>query len=562
MAFEDLHSGGIGGLYSSVSRELSDAEISIQEEVQAATAAPSFSASEMSGPATGYAMLREDMKMRAARNDDLARRQRIAFADSARNQLHQDAVRRNGQSDSAAAAMTELGALTQGMDVTAAVNQQVRKDPSLAMNPFYIESVKTFGVMTEDPTEKFLREKGQDIAKAKILSEQFDANMALELGKVKWQHLDDYISMTRKAVEEGRIMGDARVIEANLKKLEVERDYRMAGDSYSRLAGFLEKSGAQDPSGLIEDASYMFNSLGFENFNFDTFVENRGTGRTTEGQMRFMSDKQAMAERSTQLYKNPDQLAKEISVLGDADVLRRAEEGDPDAKKAVSRANSLLMDGAGFYRQRYKSQIEQAARKEKLDELGGNLNRSYLKMMDGVRDIFSNAEIVQGDYARAYSKTRSWVQGLANEHGVSLASELSRDEKIAALKTAGDESSDWATVTDEEIAKKNKDYGLWIDDSETPWMNEARPEETPPYELEDYFNDLNRWADAAIDIIAKRKGFEGQAPEPKSKTSGSTSKPETAPTKTKAGTKAEASPDGMQNINPVNDPLLSKPLGQ
>ena len=502
----EIQSSKMGELYSSVSREFSDAERAIQDEVSDVLQAPVFTADEMVPTGVAYSLMREDMKMRAAQNEELAQRQKIAFADSARSKLHQDAIRQNKQSEDTNFAATQMNELIneRGMSVAEAISFQVKENPQRATSPFYIEFAKALGPLVEEPHEKFMRENGEEFHKLKLSSETLNMQLAVETGKLKVSKIDSMIEAMETQLENVGIAGDNEQYRLNLDNLKLQKDFMVSQDKYSELTEFMKRMGqaGENPVALLEEISGFWGDKNMGSVDWETFIPGVRISGPTEGELLFLTDDRSLRIMATRKgLADPADVAERIAVLGNADMHTAAAGGDSESARLIAEARSWLREGAGVYHNTYKDSINTKARLDKMKEFSTTLSKKYSETISNIRqDLLSQGDDIENEnFTSASHRANQFINELSIELDVPLRSQFDVDDKRTILKANGEVLP--SDITDDEIGKKGEELGLWIDDVNIPTPDVDSNGKINTDEYDTYLTELTSWIDRKVNII-------------------------------------------------------------
>ena len=459
-----------------ISGELSDAEQALEAEVNDVMAAPKFSSNPMVAPATSYALLKEDLKMRAMQNNELAQRQQIAFASSARRAMHDETVKNNAHSAQAEQAMIEITQMrNDGMAEEDAINDYFGRNPTAPMNPILIEALKPMIVFGEDETDRFLRTQGDKLAKTEILTKNFDADAALQKSKWSLEDMPALRKMGLKAIEAGLLAADAKVYQARIDQMEKSLQW----DEAQRGLGMLNKvrqatGNAVVDQGVLYDAVDVMERNGIFITDPVAMVQYNGLD---DYQLGFMADQASINEFAMEMAGSDDpvdvakargQLVEALGALSDPVMLELAEQGDTDATKLVNQGRSAAARGAGVFRRRYKRQLQQKEAEEKLAARSKLLTDPYRITLKNLRE---NLLGEKQHPVLAREQAVDFVNQMGVELGVRIGSALTQEEKVALIKANDPRFVEPEEMNDEGralLAERGEQLGLWINDRGAP----------------------------------------------------------------------------------------------
>lgn len=513
---ERLDSSRVGSLYSSVSREFSDAEEAITREVQDVMTAPRFTADSMAPAVANYAILREDMKMRAMANQELAQRQQIAFSDSARTELHKQALTQNKDKQLAENTAIELKTLMdQGMAFDEAQNKLIRDNPMRALSPMTIELFRPMGALIEDPHEKYMRENGQKLAELGLQKQSFDAQIAVATGKMEYEEIPAMLANLKKARENQSILLDNQKLDANMEKLAKAHEWKVSQDKMRQMTSLWSKvnEGKVNQADL-QHASYVFakNSGGMDH---ETLLQSVRPSGPNEYEMALLTDDRILTRFAADQGMELPEMKDLLSILGDPAAIEEINSTIPGAenpnKAKLARAKQMLNLGAGFYQETYRQEAQAAKLEENLAGRSKAEIRDIMKLKGDVAEYLEDPGFFVDDpnnrqkkipnYRMAQNRTKDLITEIAlTQNGAQLGSALGEDERkkmllakdptalsrFPAYPLAGQMEEVKQQFTQKqfeqaEIMKAGARLGLWIDDdvpakaeSETPQAYKKR----------------------------------------------------------------------------------------
>ena len=250
-------STGIGG--SAVSRQFTDSEKAIDEKIDTHLQATPLTFDTSAGISLGYEWLSQDLAIRSKLSEQLRDEQQMAYAQSERHKLAEQADEQDAEDQEALDGISSLrGYLDQGMDANEARQKVLGSNNNLALNRRFLEGTDALVNGYETPHQKELRQRKEDLDALNTTNDLWSARMTEETrdqtGGIKAAARRNARRMTMQDYQD-----DTNFIAAKTNRINVEAAYenaeRMKGlTSVDNLDALVELNGMMDELELSDVA--------------------------------------------------------------------------------------------------------------------------------------------------------------------------------------------------------------------------------------------------------------------------------------------------------------------
>ena len=433
-----------------ISGQLSGAELALEEQVDDLINSPRFQPDRMTGSAAGYALLKEDLKMRAMQNRDLAEQQELAFKSSSRRHMANEISLQNQKTEKAKLALAQISASVNedGLAEQDAISLYFKNNPEEILNETTVMAMRPFMAMNEDPYDRFMRQNGEKLAKSKILNENFNAEFALKQTGWKMENIDKLKEILDLGLEQQRHALEPQIIESKIRKLKGQAAWNFYKNETIPSMNVLRKAAGGEPVDenlFLKARSTMAKNGVSLRDGGRTMYRNRPSVDSID--LGFLADQRSINKLSLQMAGGDEaesmairnQLTQALADLDDPELHAEAQgqgQSAVDAQKRIAEANRIIDEGKLVFFDEHQDRLVQQQTEETLKANSEAMLEPYTQAVGLIRQNLTEADKGKSvSFIRAHKSAKHFLKKMAASTGRNVSSELSPEEKIAAIKT-------------------------------------------------------------------------------------------------------------------------------
>lgn len=421
---------------SSISRQFSDTENSVNERLDSFLQSPSIRIGQGENLGEVYSGIRDDLALRSNLAGELNREQDMAYQQSGRQQLAKQADENDRWTGQAQEAFGRLAqGAKAGKDFKEMITEEMANTPGLALNPVFARGASQFGAHYESGVDHDLRQTIDSIHSLELGTKKFDLET---MGRFRDEHpelADKMIDQADKAMQAGGFASDNQLLAQQVesaKRLKEWQDIQNVQNAWKvdGLSGNPDPSlgGAsqQDQLAMIRDS---FNMNGLHGIDRpEDIIRNASPG------VKSMLANKSFLDRALQTPEAKESLVQALNVANSRDP-----EVDPAAKQ---KAIGYILDLSGQHA-REMGDIPQREATRKLLE---DASKEYNTVIQGVNS--------------GYTTTSKAMQTIL------LNKNLKKPEKVQNLISEAQgfvEQIGLAAENQENVGKVLKEYTSYLD---------------------------------------------------------------------------------------------------
>lgn len=425
-------SSGRGG--STISRQFTDSEAAVNDRLDSFLQAPAVRIGQGENLGEVYAGIRDDLALRSNFANQLNREQDMAYQQSARQQLAQQADQNDAWTQQAHEALGRIqNGAKAGKDFRELVSGEMANTPGLALNPVFARGAQDFGRFYESGPDHDLRTTADAVKKLELGTAKFNLDAMARFREKNPELADKMIEQASKALESGGFAADNQVLAQQIehsKRLKEWQDIQGIQNAWNvdGLSGSpdptLGNTSQQDQLAVIRDS---FNQLGLHGIDRpEDIVRNASPG------VKSMLANKAFLDRTLQTPEAKNALVDALNTLND-------KEAEAPARQ---KAYGFVLDLTG----QHSREMGEIPQREATRKLLDDASKDYNVVTRGVNSGFVNT-----------SKAM---------HDIVLKNGMEGSDKVAALvsEAAGFMDQIGLGAEDQDaVGRVQKEYGSYLD---------------------------------------------------------------------------------------------------
>lgn len=384
---------------SRISRQFTDAESALDERISSHLTAPPLELRTGDSVSQSYKWLSEDLALRSTLSKQLAGEQQMAYAQSERHALADQALRQEEDDKEALGGITRARELLEKGEAKSAkdaIYKTVGENPRLGINPM---AGKMFGDLErtfESPEQQELRQRKEDLDLAKLHNDKFvvdaqgmsqDAIGTVEAAKrnVERFQLEGITAANNALYEENRGI----VVRETLRQTkEAQATFQAIGDPKNRTAriraqGMLGRLGLSDVSDI------------------DSLASLASQDELTLGALMDVTGR-------NEILDTPE---KQQLYVEQWNALSSAEPGSPEYKKALSGIDAVTAE----WDARNSRHLSQAKAVAVMSEVSKDFNTPWEKASKAIDSIYRDDKLKKGKPAAMLNEYSRFLSGATGQ---------------------------------------------------------------------------------------------------------------------------------------------------